>query len=98
MKPTAFLVNVSRGPVFDEQALVEALRAGTIAGAALDVFEKEPELTPGLTSLTNVVLTPHIGSGSWETRTNMAHVAVRNIMAALEGNIPPNLVNQPVSR
>ncbi len=98
MKKTAFLVNVSRGPVVDEQALIDALRAGTIAGAALDVFEKEPELTPGLTELPNVVLTPHIGSGSWETRTNMAHVAVRNILAALDGDTPPNLVNTPVPR
>ena len=98
MKKTAFLVNVSRGPVVDEQALLEALRAGTIAGAALDVFEREPELTPGLAELPNVVLTPHIGSGSWETRTNMAHVAVRNILAALDGDTPPNLVNTPVPR
>ncbi|MFW6057004.1 MAG: 2-hydroxyacid dehydrogenase [Chloroflexota bacterium] len=98
MKKSAFLVNVSRGPVVDEQALLEALRAGTIAGAALDVFEREPEITPGLTELPNVVLTPHIGSGSWETRTNMAHVAVRNILAALDGETPPNLVNTPASR
>jgi glyoxylate reductase len=98
MKKTAFLVNISRGPVVDEQALLDALRAGTIAGAALDVFEREPQLTPGLTELDNVVLTPHIGSGSWETRTNMAHVSVRNILAALEGQRPPNLVNSPVTR
>ena len=98
MKPSAFLVNASRGPVVDEQALLEALREKQLAGAALDVFEKEPAVTPGLTELPNVVLTPHIGSGSWETRTAMADVAVRNIIAALEGQTPPNLVNKPVGR
>jgi glyoxylate reductase len=98
MKPTAFLVNAARGPVVDEKALLDALREKKIAGAGLDVFEKEPELTPGLTDLSNVVLAPHIGSGSWETRTNMAHVAVRNIIAALDGKTPPTLVNKPAAR
>jgi len=98
MKPTAFLVNAARGPVVDEQALVDALNNKTIAGAALDVFEKEPDVHPGLLELPNVVLAPHIGSGSWETRTNMGHVAARNIIAALDGKTPPNLVNQPVAR
>jgi len=98
MNPSAFLVNASRGPVVDEQALLEALRAKQVAGAALDVFENEPALTPGLADLPNVVLTPHIGSGSWETRTAMADVAVKNIIAALEGRTPPNLVNKPVGR
>ncbi|MBN1153133.1 MAG: D-glycerate dehydrogenase [Dehalococcoidia bacterium] len=98
MKPSAFLVNVSRGPVVDEQALIEALLEKKIAGAALDVYEREPEVTPGLLELPNVVLTPHIGSGSWETRTNMAHVSVRNIIAALNGETPPNLVNSPSPR
>ncbi len=98
MKPTAFLVNASRGPVVDEQALLDALKAKTIAGAALDVFEKEPAVTPGLLELPNVVLTPHIGSGSWETRTNMGHVAVRNILEALDGKAPPNLVNKPLPK
>ena len=98
MKPSAFLVNVSRGPVVDEQALLTALIEKQLAGAALDVFEKEPALTPGLTELPNVVLTPHIGSGSWETRTAMADVAVKNIIAALEGRTPPNLVNEPIGR
>jgi glyoxylate reductase len=97
MKPSAFLVNTTRGPVVDEQALLAALREKQIAGAALDVFEKEPAVTPGLTELPNVVLTPHIGSGSWETRTAMAYVSVRNIIAALEGQPPPNLVNKPVA-
>ena len=96
MNPSAFLVNASRGPVVDEQALLATLREKQIAGAALDVFEKEPEVTPGLTELPNVVLTPHIGSGSWETRIAMADVAVRNIIAALEGQTPPNLVNKPI--
>ena len=95
MKPAAFLVNAARGPVVDEQALLDALRDGKIAGAGLDVFEREPEVTPGLLELSNVVLAPHIGSGTWETRTNMAHVAVRNIIAALDGETPPNLVNKP---
>jgi len=98
MKPSAFLVNVSRGPVVDETALLEALVQKKIAGAALDVFEKEPAVTPGLLELPNVVLTPHIGSGSWETRTNMAHVSVKNLLAALDGKTPPNLVNKPVAR
>ena len=98
MKPTAFLVNAARGPVVDEKALLDALREKKIAEAGLDVFEKEPELTPGLTDLSNVVLAPHIGSGSWETRTNMAHVAVRNIIAALDGKTPPTLVNKPAAR
>lgn len=97
MKPSAFLVNAARGPVVDEQALLEALRDGTIAGAGLDVFEREPEVTPGLLELSNVVLAPHVGSGTWETRTNMAHVAVHNILAALEGEMPPNLVNKPAA-
>ncbi len=98
MKPSAFLVNTTRGPVVDEQALLTALLEKQIAGAALDVFEKEPAVTPGLTELPNVVLTPHIGSGSWETRTAMAYVSVRNIIAALAGQTPPNLVNKPIAR
>jgi glyoxylate reductase len=98
MKPTAFLVNAARGPVVDEHALLDALRTKKIAGAGLDVFEKEPELTPGLTDLPNVVLAPHIGSGTWETRTNMARVAVKNLLAALDGQTPPNLVNKPVTQ
>ncbi len=97
MKPTAFLVNAARGPIVAEQALLEALRENRIAGAGLDVFEHEPELTPGLADLSNVVLAPHIGSGTWETRTNMAHMAAQNIIAALDGRSPPNLVNRPVA-
>ncbi len=98
MKPSAFLVNAARGPVVDEQALVDALKSKRIAGAALDVFEKEPEVHPELLKMPNVVLAPHIGSGSWETRTNMGHVAVKNIIAALDGRTPPNLVNRPSLR
>lgn len=93
MKPTAFLVNVARGPVVDEAALVEALRSKRIAGAGLDVFEEEPKLHPGLLGLENLALTPHIGSASGATRRRMATRAAENCVAALEGHRPPNLVN-----
>src|SRR5262245_35132351 len=93
MKPTAFLVNVARGPVVDEAALVEALQAKRIAGAGLDVFEEEPKLHPGLLGLENLALTPHIGSASRATRLRMATRAAENCVAALEGHRPPNLVN-----
>jgi lactate dehydrogenase-like 2-hydroxyacid dehydrogenase len=93
MKPTAFLVNVARGPVVDEAALVEALRAGRIAGAGLDVFEEEPKVHSGLLGLENLALTPHIGSASRATRLKMATRAAENCLAALEGRRPTNLVN-----
>ncbi len=92
MKPTAYLINTSRGPVIDEKALVEALKDKVIAGAALDVYENEPALTPGLVDLENIVLTPHIASATKETRDKMAEMAAKNIIAALEGQTPPNLV------
>ncbi|MBI4122835.1 MAG: D-glycerate dehydrogenase [Parcubacteria group bacterium] len=93
MKETSFLVNTSRGPIVDEKALVEALKAGKIKGAALDVFEEEPRLAPGLTKLGNVLLTPHIASATKEARGNMAAMTVNNIIAALSGQTPPNLVH-----
>lgn len=92
MKPTAYLINTSRGPVLDEKALVEALKNKTIKGAALDVFENEPLLAPGLAELENVILTPHIASATEETRSKMSDLAATNIIEALEGGIPPNLV------
>jgi lactate dehydrogenase-like 2-hydroxyacid dehydrogenase len=96
MKPTAILVNVARGPVIDERALVRALRAGRIAGAGLDVYEGEPKPASGLTRLRNVVLAPHIGSASVETRLRMATLAAENCVAALLGHRPPNLLNPEV--
>ena len=98
MKPTAILINTTRGPVVDEAALVEALREGRIQGAGLDVFECEPEIHPGLAGLSNVVLAPHIGSGSRQTRLRMVELAAENLLAALNGHIPPNLVNRGVVR
>ncbi len=92
MKPSAYLVNTSRGPVIDEAALVEVLKSKSIKGAALDVFEDEPMLAEGLTSLKNVILTPHIASATEETRGKMSTMAAENVIAVLGGNTPPNQV------
>jgi len=88
MRPTAFLVNTARGPVVDEAALVAALEAGKIAGAGLDVFENEPTVHPGLVSRDDVVLIPHLGSATVQTRTAMARLAARNALAVLAGDPP----------
>ena len=93
MKPTAYLINTSRGPVVDEKALVESLQKGKIAGAGLDVYENEPDLTLGLAELSNVVLLPHVGSATIETRTKMAQLAAENLLAGLRGERPPNCLN-----
>jgi glyoxylate reductase len=94
MKPTAYLVNTGRGPLVDEPALVEALAAGHLAGAALDVFEREPEVHPGLLARDDVVLTPHIGSATTSARARMAVMAAENLVAGLRGERPPNLLNE----
>jgi glyoxylate reductase len=93
MKPTAILVNASRGPVVDEAELVDALRDGRIRAAGLDVFEREPVVHPGLLELDNVVIIPHLGSATVETRTAMASLAADNLLAALQGETPPSLVS-----
>jgi glyoxylate reductase len=95
MKPTAFLINTSRGPVVDEAALVAALEEGKIAGAGLDVYENEPFIHPGL-KRANVVLAPHIASASLETRTKMACIAAENVVALFTGHAPPNILNPEV--
>ena len=92
MKKTAYLINTSRGPVVDEAALVAALKAGTIAGAGLDVYESEPALAPGLAECENVVITPHIASASVPTRDGMAVLAAQNLIAFFDGKTPPNIV------
>ncbi len=96
MKPTAYLINAARGPVVDEAALVTALRKGAIAGAALDVFEHEPAMAPGLAELDNAVLLPHIASASHDTRSKMATMAAQNALAHLERERAPNAVNPEV--
>ncbi|MBN1867166.1 D-glycerate dehydrogenase [Candidatus Sumerlaeota bacterium] len=96
MKETAILINTSRGPVIDEAALVEALCARTIGGAALDVYEREPILAGGLTDMPNAVLVPHIGSATRRTRGAMAEMAARNLLAMLRGERAPNCVNPEV--
>jgi len=98
MKPTAFLVNSSRGPIVDEKALVRALKERRIAGAGLDVYENEPQVDPELVAMKNVVLTPHLGSAVTELRESMANVVADNIMAVLEGRQPPNCWNPEVYR
>jgi len=93
MKSSAFLINTSRGKVVEEAALVEALQSKRIAGAALDVFEFEPQVHPALLAMTNVVVTPHIGTATGDTRLAMGMSAAENLLAALAGQRPPNLVN-----
>jgi gluconate 2-dehydrogenase len=93
MKPTAILINASRGGIVDDVGLIEALRQGTLAGAGLDVFENEPKLNPGFLELKNVVLAPHIASSSRATRLKMAMLAAQNLVAALMEEAPPNLLN-----
>jgi glyoxylate reductase len=93
MKPTAHLINTARGPIVDEAALVEALRRGEIGGAGLDVYEQEPQLSPGLADLDHVVLLPHVGSATIETRTRMGLMAAANLLAGLRGERPPNCLN-----
>jgi glyoxylate reductase len=95
MKATAFLINTARGPVVDEAALVHALESRKIAGAALDVYENEPFIHPGL-KRPNVVLAPHIASASLETRTRMACIAAENVTAIFKGQRPPNMLNPEV--
>jgi lactate dehydrogenase-like 2-hydroxyacid dehydrogenase len=93
MKSTSILINSTRGGVVDDAALIAALQDGTIRGAGLDVFENEPRLNPGFLALKNVVLAPHIGSSTEATRRAMAMTAARNLVAALSGDVPPNLLN-----
>jgi len=98
MKPTAILINSTRGGVVDDVALVAALKSGVIRAAGLDVFENEPRLNPGLLGLDNVVLAPHVGSSTEDTRRAMAMTAARNLVAALSGGKPPNLLNPAACR
>jgi glyoxylate reductase len=93
MKPTSVLVNTARGPVIDEAALVRALQSGWIAAAGLDVYEREPEMAPGLAECRNAVLAPHLGSATVKTRAAMARLCAENALAALDGQVPPTALN-----
>ncbi len=98
MKETAILINTSRGPVIDEKALAEALRSRQLRGSGLDVYEREPELEKGLLGLDNVVLCPHLGSSTLETRERMGLMAAENILAALRGDMPPQCLNPEAAK
>jgi glyoxylate reductase len=98
MKRTAILINTSRGPVVDEAALVDALMNRLIAGAGLDVYEREPAVHPGLLAMPNVVLAPHVASATVRTRSEMSAMAARNMATAVRGGRPPNLLNPEVKR
>jgi glyoxylate reductase len=92
------LINTARGAIVDEKALARALRKRQIAGAGLDVFEHEPQVTPALLKMANVVATPHLGSAVIEVREQMANIVVDNILALLDGKTPPNCINPEVLR
>jgi glyoxylate reductase len=96
MRSSAYLINTARGPIVDEKALVRALEEKRIAGAALDVYEQEPTVEPGLIRLPNVVLTPHLGSAALDTRERVASILVDNVIAVMEGRRPPNLYNPEI--
>jgi glyoxylate reductase len=98
MKPTAVVVNTSRGPVIDESALADALEAGEIFAAGLDVFEREPEVEARLLKLENAVVIPHLGSATVDTRNAMGDVVVDNVFAAFDGERPPTLLNPDAFR
>jgi len=93
MGPEHYLINAARGPIVDEKALVRALKEGWIKGAGLDVYEHEPQTEPGLTDCWNAVLLPHLGSATVTARAAMAETAANNLIGAVEGQTPPNLVN-----
>jgi glyoxylate reductase len=96
MRSSAYLINTARGPILDETALVRALEEKRIAGAALDVYEQEPTVEPGLINLSNVVLTPHLGSAALDTRERVASILVDNVIAVIEGRRPPNVYNAEI--
>lgn len=96
MKKEAYLINTARGPVVDEHDLVDSLRSGHLSGAALDVFDNEPNINPELIGMENVILTPHIASATWEAREKMGEQAVSSILNVLDGKKPENLVNKEV--
>jgi glyoxylate reductase len=96
MRPSAYLINTARGPIVDEKALVRALEEKRIGGAALDVYEHEPMVEPGLINLPSVVLTPHLGSAALDTRERIARILVENVIAVVEGRRPPNLYNPEI--
>jgi len=96
MKKSSILINTSRGPVVDEKELIKALKGKWIFGTGLDVYEHEPEISKDLKKLNNVVLQPHSASATFESRTNMAIMAAKNMLVGLKGDIPPNCVNPEV--
>ena len=98
MKPSAILINSTRGGVVDDAALIDVLKKGGIRGAGLDVYENEPKLNPEFLKLDNVVLAPHVGSSTEATRKAMAMLAAQNLVAGLQGKLPPNLINPEARR